>query len=226
MNSLIRYLKLLLLIFGLTWSLISFSAPVSGRIEFLNESGLLVGNGQFTYDPTTTITCAKTDGVGGVACDPDATALTPYLDPDDHKLYTINTAFDSISINLIGKKWIDATETIVSSSAFYGIFWLNEPSTGGPGSFLLGREGGVSDSWLFFNAFSSPSNILNIDDFTQNSNTSWSGTWVAGLNIGSSNSISDRGLVTITVVPVPGTLLFLSGLVVVRIGWKKKNTQI
>lgn len=91
MNSTKHFLKFLLLIFGLFSSLSPFADPVTWELTFRSDkSGEIIGSGQFSYDPTTSLV------INGI---------------------NVNTAIDSFSFNISNTDYGTGTEHDLSESS-------------------------------------------------------------------------------------------------------------
>lgn len=130
MHSTQQFLKPLLLIYGLLWSLSSFADPATWELTFKDTLYTVIEfKGTVTYDSTT------------------------------------NT-IDSFSIN--GGNALDPN----TLSNGYG------PGTNQNYSEVLGKPGLESNSWFFGPEYLDlHTSSLNIDNITQNSETSWTGEW-------------------------------------------------
>ncbi|MCF6203625.1 MAG: hypothetical protein L3J59_08145 [Methylococcaceae bacterium] len=196
--------KICFLVFSLAWSMLLFAAPVSLQILFLDNAGQSVGNGQFTYDPATSI-CIERDQFG---CQPNPSGAG-FINGFD-----VSTVLDSISIDLAGQNWGTGTERGLAGQSW----WYNEPSIS-PGSQIVDRGTfSIKEGWHFYDgpAISFTESLI-MSNFTSTTSASWVGDWNTFLMTDGTPGGEGGTFIIgeVPEVPVPGAiLLFSSGLIV------------
>ncbi|MCK5831212.1 MAG: hypothetical protein KAH20_13020 [Methylococcales bacterium] len=152
MSSSFNYLKSIFLILSTLWSIASFAENVTWQLSFIDSQNELVGNGQFTYDPTT----------------------TERIEPLTSDAFEVTSLVDSISIELDDKEWGTAPAAIHSS----GILWWDNPRVVTPGSHKTIRfTTFLTEEWEFVNNELERSSALIMQNFTSILPRLWVGVW-------------------------------------------------
>ncbi|MGB3402759.1 MAG: hypothetical protein WBA77_08710 [Microcoleaceae cyanobacterium] len=140
-------------------------------VEFLDESGVVVGEGEFSYDPTTTTFVNTT---------PDFLSIPP-------EGFEVQTALETASFNVFGQGFVPAGN----------LTWWFE-SDRDPGQQFVNRRGEPDirdNSWTFLNSdVRDATAILFMDDFEQVSDTLGMGDWTSdGFDFTIGQSLSGSG---------------------------------
>ena len=127
-------------------------------LEFIDNLGEQVGDGEFAYDLGTTDTIYE-----------DIAPISPELLPS----FDVKSVLERLSINVIDKTF---------GSSVYTAWWLDKDSGRNPGQqFIDGRYSLVNiseNSWTFPQGdFISATDILFMDDMEQSSDDLWIGNW-------------------------------------------------
>jgi hypothetical protein len=172
MNSIIRLIKIIFLVFGLTWSLSSFSTPITWNLSFYDgTSGLPVGSGNFIYNTATSDCIATGGGYNGCGYNIAGDPSTGYVSGFD-----IQTKIDSITFNLVNLAW-----GVGSGRELAGDAWWNSPSSPvkAQGTSINNQGSvGIFNHWLFRNGSVNQSEVLFMRNFSMISSCLWTGTWL------------------------------------------------
>lgn len=146
--------------------LISAVAPVTAAtitfdLEFFEDSGTQVGDGEFSYDDEAS-TCFELSFAGDCSREPSE-------DPNDfNDVFFVENALTDFSATINGEDW----------SGAYGHWWSDDESGQLPGEQSASRYGiSINDSrWFFGDSFFGEGDM--IMDFTQSSDTYGEGNWL------------------------------------------------
>jgi len=237
-NSNIKLLNTSFFTLCLYWSNSLAAAPVNWQLTFFDNSGQLVGNGQFSYDPEMTDCIALRNGGN---C-----GSSPIL----YDAMEVHTKIDALSINVSNIDWGDRSS---------GNLWWSDPSIPVAPGWQSNLRSGIStheNQWLF--ASGDPSGqhqyfgsidggsmrpftfeeALTLSNFSESSQTTWTGSWneyektsnfifdnnFMVFDMNSSHGSFTAELTNTSEVPIPSALvLFLSGFFF--IGFKNKGSR-
>ncbi len=176
-------------------------------VEFFDESGVMIGDGEFSYDPTTATFVNTT---------PDMSSTPP-------EGFEVQTALETVSFNVF-------TQGFVPTS---NVTWWFE-SDPGPGQQFVNRgsEPDIRDnSWIFLNSdLRDGTAILFMDDFELMSDSLGMGDWNSdGFDFTTGQSLSGSGQWTATLrsqtIPEPTATLSLLAFSALGVAsaFKRKN---
>ena len=137
------------------------AATITFDLDFFDDSGTQVGNGEFNYDDEA-LTCFEYSEVGDCSRE-------PLEDPDDYNdVFFVENTLTDFSATINGEDW----------SGAYGHWWSDDKSGQLPGEQSASRYG-ISigeNSWFFGDV--EPGIRQFVMDFTQSSDTSGEGSWL------------------------------------------------
>jgi hypothetical protein len=140
------------------------AANITFDLDFFNDSGTEVGDGEFSYDDEA-LTCFEYSEVGDCSREPSE-------DPDDDDYYNdvfyVENALTNFSATINGEDW----------SGGYGHWWSDDESGQLPGEQSASRYGiSIGENRWFFGDVDFGTRQF-VMDFTQSSDTSGEGNWL------------------------------------------------
>ena len=140
------------------------AATITFDLDFFDDSGTEVGDGEFSYDDEA-LTCIEFSEAGDCSREPSE-------DPDDYNYYNdvfyVENALTDFSATINGEDWSEA----------YGYWWSDDETGQLPGEQSASRYGiSINDNSWFFGDGSFGERQLSID-ITQSSDTSGEGNWL------------------------------------------------
>lgn len=194
MNPITRFIQLILLVFGITWSQFSFSAPTTWALIFFDGYSV-AGSGHFIYD-TATMECIEKSRLPN-ACDP-VPGGGAYFNGFD-----TDSVIDTIEFNLGGLDW----GTGSGRSPAGRIWWDGLGIT--PGIQPVSRYGvDVQNRWFFYDGPLTQFELVDMSNFSEICPLVWKGSWLGRKQLpsGAPTSFGSGDFLAIRVPIIPSIL--------------------